>query len=76
MRTSLKAFHHFFEQDDTSKELLNSINFSSVTVSGDTRFDRVSNMLTQENTLDFIKDFKNNQYTVVAGSTWKRMKNY
>lgn len=71
MRTSLKAFHHFFVQDDTSKELLNSINFSSVTVSGDTRFDRVSNMLTQENTLDFIKDFKNNQYTVVAGSTWE-----
>ena len=71
MRTSLKAFHHFFVQDDTSRELLNSINFSSVTVSGDTRFDRVSNMLAQENTLDFIKDFKNNQYTVVAGSTWE-----
>ena len=71
MRRSLQAFHHFFVQDITSKELLNSINFSSVTVSGDTRFDRVSKLLSQENTPDFISDFKNNQYTVVAGSTWK-----
>ena len=71
MRRSLQAFHHFFVQDITSKELLNSINFSSVTVSGDTRFDRVSKLLSQENTPDFIRDFKNNQYTVVAGSTWK-----
>ena len=71
MRRSLQAFHHFFVQDLTSKELLNSINFSSVTVSGDTRFDRVSKLLSQENTPDFISDFKNNQYTVVAGSTWK-----
>ena len=71
MRRSLQAFHHFFVQDITSKELLNSINFSSVTVSGDTRFDRVSKLLSLENTPDFISDFKNNQYTVVAGSTWK-----
>lgn len=71
MRRSLQAFHHFFVQDITSKELLNSINFSSVTVSGDTRFDRVSKFLSQENTPNFISDFKNNQYTVVAGSTWK-----
>lgn len=71
MRRSLQAFHHFFVQDITSKELLNSINFSSVTVSGDTRFDRVLKLLSEENTPDFISDFKNNQYTVVAGSTWK-----
>jgi len=71
MRKSLQAFHHFFVQDSASKDLLNSINFSNVTVSGDTRFDRVYEILQQDNTLDFIKEFKNNQYTVVAGSTWK-----
>jgi 3-deoxy-D-manno-octulosonic-acid transferase len=71
MRRSLQAFDHFFVQDNTSRELLNSINFSAVTVSGDTRFDRVSRILSQENTLEFIEEFKNNQFTVVAGSTWK-----
>jgi len=71
MRQPLQAFHHFFVQDNTSKELLKSINFKNTTVTGDTRFDRVYKILEQENTLDFITDFKNNQYTIVAGSTWQ-----
>jgi 3-deoxy-D-manno-octulosonic-acid transferase len=71
MKKSLAAFHHFFVQDDTSKDLLSSINFTNVTVAGDTRFDRVSEILEQDNSLDFINKFKDNTYTVVAGSTWK-----
>ncbi|WP_439128720.1 3-deoxy-D-manno-octulosonic acid transferase [Polaribacter sp.] len=70
MRKALEAFHHFFVQDVNSEKLLNSINFKNVTVAGDTRFDRVSEILQQDNTLDFIDDFKNKQYTIVAGSTW------
>ena len=71
MKKSLKAFHHFFVQDKNSKKLLNSIHFNNVTVAGDTRFDRVSKILEQDNSLDFINEFKNNTYTIVAGSTWQ-----
>ena len=71
MRKKLTAFNHFFVQNKTSKALLNSANFTNVTVSGDTRFDRVYTILQQDNSLDFIKDFTNNTYTVIAGSTWK-----
>ncbi|WKD85628.1 3-deoxy-D-manno-octulosonic acid transferase [Polaribacter huanghezhanensis] len=71
MRKSLKAFDHFFVQDESSQELLKSISLNNVTISGDTRFDRVYEILQQDNALDFITEFKNNQYTVVAGSTWK-----
>jgi 3-deoxy-D-manno-octulosonic-acid transferase len=71
MRKSLEAFHHFFVQDKNSQELLNSINFKNVTVAGDTRFDRVSKILELDNIPDFISEFKNNQYTIVSGSTWK-----
>lgn len=71
MKKSLQAFHHFFVQDDNSKKLLNSIEIHKVTVAGDTRFDRVSEILEQDNSIDFINEFKNNQYTVVAGSTWQ-----
>ncbi|MFK8059392.1 MAG: 3-deoxy-D-manno-octulosonic acid transferase [Polaribacter sp.] len=71
MRKSLDAFHHFFVQDIKSEKLLNSINFKNVTVAGDTRFDRVSEILEQDNSLDFIEEFKNNQFTIVAGSTWQ-----
>ncbi|MGK0448269.1 MAG: 3-deoxy-D-manno-octulosonic-acid transferase, partial [Polaribacter sp.] len=45
MRESLKAFHHFFVQDRKSKKILGSINFENVTIAGDTRFDRVSEIL-------------------------------
>jgi len=71
MRKSLQAFNHFFVQDENSKKLLKTINFENVTVSGDTRFDRVYEILQQNNQLDFITEFKNDQYTIVAGSTWK-----
>jgi len=71
MRQSLKAFDHFFVQDQQSKDLLNAINQQQVTISGDTRFDRVYEILQQDNELAYISAFKNKQYTVVAGSTWK-----
>ena len=70
MRKSLTAFHHIFVQDSSSMDLLESINFSTISITGDTRFDRVSKILDQDNTLPFMSEFKNNQYTVVAGSTW------
>jgi len=71
MRKSLKTISHFFVQDENSLKLLKGINFNNVTISGDTRFDRVYEITKQDNQLDFISKFKNNVYTLVAGSTWK-----
>ena len=71
MKKSLESFHHFFVQDENSKSLLNSIDFENVTVAGDTRFDRVTKILEQDNSLDFINEFKDHKYTIVAGSTWQ-----
>lgn len=71
MRKSLTAFNHFFVQDEVSKNLLKSINLNNVSVSGDTRFDRVSKILQQDNSLSFIEEFIANKHTVVAGSTWQ-----
>lgn len=70
MRKVLNNFDHFFVQDETSKELLKSINIKEITVSGDTRFDRVSNQLLQDNNLAFISEFKQNNLCIVCGSTW------
>ncbi|WP_231372812.1 3-deoxy-D-manno-octulosonic acid transferase [Aureivirga sp. CE67] len=71
MRKALGAFSHFFVQDENSKELLNSIEFENVTRCGDTRFDRVFEITQQDNTLDFIEKFKDEKFTIVAGSSWK-----
>ncbi|TYA58040.1 3-deoxy-D-manno-octulosonic acid transferase [Formosa maritima] len=70
IKNALFAFQHIFTQDSNSKSLLNKINYNQVTVSGDTRFDRVFNQLEQNNTLDFIETFKNDKLCIVAGSTW------
>ncbi len=76
MRKSLKAFSHFFVQNKESEELLKNIGLHNVTISGDTRFDRVFEILKQDNSLDFIKNFKQNKYTLVAGSTWPSDEKY
>ncbi|WP_242202816.1 3-deoxy-D-manno-octulosonic acid transferase [Aestuariivivens insulae] len=69
-RHALFAFEHIFTQNETSKTLLESINYLDATVSGDTRFDRVSNQINQNNTLDFVETFKQDKLCIVAGSTW------
>lgn len=76
MRKSLKAFSHFFVQNKKSKKLLQQIKFNNVTKSGDTRFDRVYEITKQDNSLQFIEDFIQNKYTVVAGSTWLKDEEY
>lgn len=70
MTSSLFAFNHIFTQDENSKLLLERIGYNDVSVSGDTRFDRVYNQLDTDNTVDFIESFKNGRTCVVFGSTW------
>ena len=71
-RNALNTFDHFFVQNGQSKELLKQLGKSNVTVSGDTRFDRVAAILEKDNTLDFIAQFKNQTLTVVVGSSWSK----
>ncbi len=70
LNKSLRAFTHFFVQDERSKQLLQSIGYTNCTISGDTRFDRVRKILKQDNTLDFMDGFLQEVPCVVAGSTW------
>jgi len=69
-KDALFSFEHIFTQDNASKLLLNTIDYTNVTVSGDTRFDRVLSQLEQDNSLKFIEEFKQDKLCIVAGSTW------
>ncbi|RBA29565.1 3-deoxy-D-manno-octulosonic acid transferase [Flavobacterium tibetense] len=71
-RNALKTFDYFFVQNESSKKLLQSIGFTNVKVSGDTRFDRVVSILERDNSLDFIEQFKDNKTTIVIGSSWPK----
>lgn len=71
-RNALNTFDYFFVQNENSKKLLQSLGFNNVKISGDTRFDRVVSILERDNSLDFIKLFKNNTITIVIGSSWPK----
>jgi 3-deoxy-D-manno-octulosonic-acid transferase len=70
MRKALRTIDYFFVQNSMSESLLKSIGIENVQVSGDTRFDRVSHQIEQDNTLPFLDNFKGNSVCVVCGSTW------
>ncbi|HIP48122.1 MAG TPA: 3-deoxy-D-manno-octulosonic acid transferase [Lutibacter sp.] len=69
-RESLKAFTHFFVQNKDSVKLLNSIGYNNVSLSGDTRFDRVYSLIQHKKELELVALFTQNNPTLVAGSTW------
>lgn len=70
MRKALQTFSHIFLQDEPSKRLLESIQIKNTSVSGDTRLDRVSEILERDNQLPFMEHFKKDRLCFVAGSTW------
>lgn len=70
LKKALGKFTHIFVQDENSVILLKNINLKNVTLGGDTRFDRVSEILEQGNSLAFMERFKGNTSCFVAGSTW------
>jgi 3-deoxy-D-manno-octulosonic-acid transferase len=70
MQKALRNFSHIFVQDARSIELLNTINIKNTDISGDTRFDRVIEILERDNSLIFMEEFKDGRQVLVGGSTW------
>jgi len=70
-RNALLSFNHIFTQNKISLGLLRNINYNNCTHSGDTRFDRVTNQLSMDNTVDFIESFKDGKTLIVFGSSWE-----
>lgn len=66
----LKCFTRFFVQNELSRELLHSIGIDQVTISGDTRFDRVLQIRDAAKQLPVVKAFKGDHKVFVAGSSW------
>lgn len=71
-RRMLTAFTHLFVQNQESVDLLNGIGFSNVTLTGDTRFDRVYAIATGSKTLPKVEGFAQGREVLIAGSTWPK----
>ena len=68
----LKCFTRFFVQNEVSRELLESIGITNVDVTGDTRFDRVLQIMKQAKVLPIVEEFVGKASPVfVAGSSWQ-----
>ncbi len=70
-RRMLGNFTRLYVQDERSRELLAGIGIDRVTVSGDTRFDRVTDILRTAKNVPVVEKFvENSTFTLIAGSSW------
>jgi 3-deoxy-D-manno-octulosonic-acid transferase len=71
-RQMLVNFTHLFVQNEGSKQLLKTIGITQqVSMSGDTRFDRVIEIARQVPDFPIIHSFCQGRSVLVAGSTWE-----
>jgi 3-deoxy-D-manno-octulosonic-acid transferase len=71
-RYMLECFTHLFVQTEASRELLRKLRLvDQVSVSGDTRFDRVIAIAEAGEPLPLISAFCGRRPVIVAGSTWE-----
>ncbi len=71
----VKALHlyaHIYVQDAASQKLLDKFGVKKVTVAGDTRFDRVVEIVKQAKELPLIEKFKAGKKLVIIGSSWPK----
>lgn len=70
-RKQLGTFEHFFVQNSQTADLLNKIGYKNVTISGDTRFDRVMTIANNAKSFPDIENFcKGDKKIILAGSSW------
>ena len=66
----LRKITHFFVQNDASIDLLRSLGISAATKTGDTRFDRVLDIMNQAKELPIVEAFAKGKKVLIAGSSW------
>lgn len=71
----LDCFTHFFVQNEESRDLLKSIGIGCVSVTGDTRFDRVLQIRDAGKSLPIVENFvggtvEERPHVFIAGSSW------
>ncbi|MFZ9673627.1 MAG: 3-deoxy-D-manno-octulosonic acid transferase [Flavobacteriaceae bacterium] len=70
-RHALNKLSHIEVQDQASWDLLTSIGISRISVSGDTRYDRVKETSLNIKNVDFVDVLAQGRPVVVLGSAWK-----
>jgi 3-deoxy-D-manno-octulosonic-acid transferase len=66
----LKLASQYFVQNELSQKLLSEHGIQNVSITGDTRFDRVVQLPKTEFTDERIEAFIQNNFVIIGGSTW------
>lgn len=69
-RKALRLFDHFYVQDERSKSLLASIGIVNTTLSGDTRYDRMTEVKNRNDHNAVLADFAGEENVLILGSSW------
>ena len=69
-RHVLRCFTHLYVQNEESRRLLALLGMKNVTVTGDTRFDRVIQIARESKSIPVVRTFTNGRRVFVAGSSW------
>ena len=69
-RKALKTYSHIFVQNQSSFDILQKFGIDHVSISGDTRLDRVAQIARAAAQLPILEKFSAGQKVIVAGSTW------
>ena len=69
-RKHLQYFEHFYAQNEQTALIAEKHDLKKITIAGDTRFDRVAEIASQNEEIDLVKEFAANHFTVIAGSSW------
>ncbi|MCQ2318758.1 MAG: 3-deoxy-D-manno-octulosonic acid transferase [Bacteroidales bacterium] len=69
-RDRLRDVKYYFAQNVETAGLLNTIGINNVTVTGDTRFDRVYSIAQNAPRYPEVERFINGRKCIIAGSTW------
>lgn len=76
-RNILHSYKHLFVQDENSRQLLAKYGITNVSISGDTRFDRVLEIFQQRKALGLLEKFlhkttDHKDIALIAGSSWPK----
>lgn len=70
-REVLTKFEHILVQNQESFDLLKSIDIQKITLAGDTRFDRVKQIVDAKKDIPIAAQFKANRQIFMVGSAWQ-----
>ena len=68
----LKNIDFFYIQDFNSESILKKYSLKNINISGDSRFTSVIKTLEENNQINYIEKFIDNQKCLIAGSVWKK----